>query len=73
MLNRFKKGRGHDSKPRFLLLRNILNLVFMLMALVGMVGLIFFREYTTQWQILCLLAVCVKMVEVMFRMPGFKK
>jgi hypothetical protein len=45
----------------------------MLMALVGMVGLIFFREYTTQWQILCLLAVCVKMVEVMFRMPGFKK
>ena len=56
-----------------LLIRNILNVVFILMAIIAMAGIWLYPEYTNQFYILCLIAVCIKMVEVMFRMPGMKK
>lgn len=55
-----------------LILRNILNAVFMLLAAVTMIGIWAYPEYTNQWYIIGLVAVCIKIVEVMFRMPGMK-
>ncbi len=66
-------NRRHNDKPKNLFLRNVLNGIFMLIAAVGMIGMWLFPDYTTHCYILCLIAVCIKMVEVMLRMPGMKK
>ena len=65
--------RQRMKERKMLLLRNILNAVFMLLAVVTMIGVWAFPEYTNQWYIIGLVAVCIKIVEVMFRMPGMKK
>jgi hypothetical protein len=65
--------RQRMKERKMLLLRNILNAVFMLLAVVTMIGVGVFPEYTNQWYIIGLVAVCIKIVEVMFRMPGMKK
>ena len=65
--------RQRMKERKMLLLRNILNAVFMLLAVVTMIGVWAFPEYTNQWYIVGLVAVCIKIVEVMFRMPGMKK
>jgi hypothetical protein len=65
--------RAQRRNTKNLLIRNVLNGLFMLLAMISMLGLWLFPEHTTQCYILCLIAVCVKMVEVMFRMPGMKK
>ena len=64
--------RQRMKERKMLLLRNILNAVFMLLAVVTMIGVWAFPEYTNQWYIIGLVAVCIKIVEVMFRMPGMK-
>lgn len=59
-----------------LFLRNILNGVFMLMAATTIVGLLVTWQSPTQpvWcYVLGLLAVVVKMVEALLRMPGMKQ
>lgn len=61
------------KERKMLILRNILNAIFMLLAAATMIGIWAFPEYTNQWYILGLIAVCIKIVEVMFRMPGMKK
>lgn len=71
--NQFRIREKYHKKPHNLFIRNILNAVFMLAAAVGMIGMWLFPEFTTYCYILCLIAVCIKMVEVMLRMPGMKK
>lgn len=59
-----------------LFLRNILNVVFMLLAAITIIGLFFFEKGSaalTYCYYIGIVAVLIKMVEVMFRMPGFKK
>lgn len=59
-----------------LFLRNILNGVFMLMAATAMIGLVVTwhsPQQPTWCYVLGLLAVVVKMVEAMLRMPGMKQ
>ncbi|MFW5546062.1 MAG: hypothetical protein ACOCNS_01625 [Bacteroidales bacterium] len=60
---------------RNLFIRNILNSVFILMALVAMVGLLIVKQqpYLMWCYWLGLFAVIVKMVEVALRLPGMKK
>lgn len=61
---------------RNLFLRNWLNGIFMLMAVAAMAGLLIFSD-SKEGMMACyaigLLAVVIKMVEVMMRMPGLKK
>ena len=58
-----------------LFLRNILNSVFILIAIIAMVGIVFSDKMGNIyiWYGLGLFAVIIKMVEVMLRMPGLKK
>ena len=64
--------KRRQKERKMLILRNILNAVFMLLAAVTMIGIWAFPEYTNQWFMLSLVGVCIKIVEVMFRMPGMK-
>lgn len=60
---------------RTLFIRNILNSLFILMALVAMIGIVIAETNESQmiWYGVGLFAVLVKMVEVMLRMPGLRK
>lgn len=60
---------------RNLFIRNILNSIFILMAIVAMIGMLVTPKGQSQqfWLLLGLLAVLLKMVEVMMRMPHIKK
>lgn len=61
---------------RNLFLRNILNSIFILLAIVAMVGIVL-TDATDggliKWYGVGLFAVVVKMVEVVLRMPGNKR
>ncbi len=76
ILNRLKHPEREEQRlkkeRKMLFFRNILNAVFMLLAAVTMVGIWAFPDYTNHWYIIGLVAVCIKIVEVMFRMPGMK-
>lgn len=71
---------GHEENrkkmTRNLFVRNILNALFMILALAAMTGIVATaadsRGRTISY-LVGLTAVAVKMVEVMLRMPGFKK
>lgn len=56
-------------------LRNTLNIVFMLLALVAMIGVIVCKSSIGQniCYGLALLAVIIKIIEVFFRMPGLTR
>jgi len=61
---------------RNLFLRNWLNGIFMLIAVVAMAGLLLFSDSERGLAVcyaLGLMAVVIKMVEVVMRMPGLKK
>ncbi len=61
------------KKHQDLFIRNVLNAIFMILAAIAMVGLVFTwndPEMPRWCYILGLIAVLVKMVEAMFRMPG---
>ena len=61
--------RRKDQKLLFL--RNVLNSVFILLAVIAMVGIVLCEssEGLMKWYILVFVAVIVKMVEVALRMP----
>lgn len=65
---RHKMSRG-------LFVRNILNSVFIILAVIAMTGIIATGKdgNIMTWYALGLFAVVVKMVEVVLRMPGMKK
>lgn len=56
-----------------LFIRNILNVVFILIAIVAMIGILLDKAHLTTWYAVGLFAVIIKMIEVMMRMPGMKK
>lgn len=61
---------------RNLFVRNILNSLFILMAVVAIVGVLVVSNsspYLNWFYGLALIAVLIKMVEVFLRMPGFNK
>ena len=60
---------------RNLFIRNILNSIFILLAIIAMIGIVFSEKMGNIyiWYGLGLFAVLIKMVEVMLRMPGLKK
>lgn len=71
-----KELEARRKANRNLFLRNWLNGIFMLMAVAAMAGLLLFsgsENGTTACYALGLLAVVIKMVEVVMRMPGLKK
>lgn len=60
---------------RNLMIRNMLNAIFIIVAIVAMVGIVATsnNEKAMLWYGVGLFAVVIKMVEVMLRMPGMKK
>lgn len=65
--------RQPAGKSRNLFVRNILNVVFIIIAIAAMVGLMVDNGHPMTWYALGLFAVLVKMVEVVMRMPGLKR
>ena len=76
-LERLKHAERKEPKrqriTRNLFIRNILNALFIIVALVAMIGIIVAKEHVMVWYSVGLFAVIIKMVEVMLRMPGIKK
>jgi len=60
---------------RSLFVRNILNGVFIILAIIAMTGIVATGKNGNimTWYALGLFAVVIKMVEVILRMPGMKK
>ncbi len=70
---RLDEGKTDDNR---LFLRNILNSIFIILAILAMIGVLIFNSGTLWLSIsygVGIVAVLVKMVEVMLRMPGMKK
>lgn len=68
-----RKEPERRRMTRNLFIRNILNALFIIVALVAMIGIIVAKEHVMVWYSVGLFAVIIKMVEVMLRMPGIKK
>lgn len=61
------------QKAKSLFLRNILNSIFILVALAAMIGILVDNNHIMIWYGVGLFAVLIKMVEVLLRMPGLRK
>lgn len=68
-----KRQLQEKRMTRNLFIRNILNALFIIIALIAMIGIIVAKEHIMVWYTVGLFAVLIKMVEVMLRMPGLKK
>ena len=70
-----EREASRRQKDKHFHLRNSLNLVFILLAIAAMIGIVVTPAggNLMPWYGTGLFAVLVKMVEVMFRMPGMKK
>lgn len=76
ILNRLQHPEREHNKKRMtrnLFLRNILNCIFIIVALIAMIGILADKSHIMLWYAVGLFAVIIKMVEVMLRMPGIKK
>lgn len=62
-----------NRKTKNLFVRNILNGIFILVALAAMIGILVDGRHIMTWYAVGLFAVIIKMVEVVLRMPGLKK
>ena len=86
MINNNTPGNGHDileqlrqsrqarQKRRMthnLFLRNILNSIFIIVALVAMIGILVDNTRTMLWYSVGLFAVIIKMVEVVIKKNNF--
>ena len=59
-----------------LIIRNWLNTIFIVLALVAIVGVLIFKGGERGLYIsygIAVLAIIIKMVEALFRMPGFRQ
>ena len=76
-LERLKHPERKEPKrrrmTRNLFIRNILNALFIIVALVAMIGIIVAKEHVMVWYSVVLFAVISNMVELLLRMPGIKK
>lgn len=71
---RHPEREGERRKmSRNLFLRNILNGVFILLALAAIVGICADKSHSMMWYGVGLVAVVIKMVEVVLRMPHIRK
>ncbi len=73
-----ERKRLYENKTddNHLFLRNILNSIFIILAILAMIGVLVFKSesfWLTISYAVGIVAVLVKMVEVMLRMPGMKK
>lgn len=69
------KFKALQKERRMLVIRNWLNSVFIVLALVAIVGVLIFKGGERGLYIsyaIAVLAIIIKMVEALFRMPGFK-
>lgn len=72
---RREKLSARQAEKPFLFLRNILNGVFILLAILAMIGIAVFKNGTTEMTIsyyIGIVAVLVKFAEVVLRMPAFR-
>lgn len=70
-----QKALDFEAENRYLFLRNILNGVFILLAILAMLGIAFFKSNSLGSTIsysIGIVAVLVKFAEVILRMPMFK-
>lgn len=70
-----EKERARRQMSKNLFIRNLLNSLFILLAIIAMIGIVVTDKGGNLmiWYGLGLFAVIIKMVEVMLRMPGIKK
>lgn len=68
-----EKERARRQMSKNLFIRNLLNSLFILLAIIAMIGIVVTDGNLMIWYGLGLFAVIIKMVEVMLRMPGIKK
>lgn len=72
-----EQSEKEDRKSRRLwLIRNVLNLLFIIMAIITMVciGMHFGEDETPMWcYLLGIIAVIIKMCESLLRMPGLRR
>lgn len=64
-----------QKERRMLVIRNWLNSIFIVLAIVAIVGVLIFKAGERGLYIsyaIAVLAIIIKMVEALFRMPGFK-
>ncbi len=79
ILERLKHPEREEQRRRMgrgLFIRNILNSIFILVALAAMVGIVALPSHSPRlpfFYVLGLIAVLIKMVEVLMRMPGIKR
>ena len=77
ILERLRNPQAREKekrqKTKNLFLRNILNSIFILVALVAMIGILVDSKHTMIWYSVGLFAVIIKIVEVLLRMPGLKR
>ena len=62
-LRRHRRERGDDNMLKF---RNVLNIIFMVMAIIGVI--VYFTEYRTIGTYILLASMAVKMVECCIRL-----
>ena len=63
-------------ESKMLIIRNWLNTIFIVLALVAIVGVLIFKGGERGLYIsygIAVLAIIIKMVEALFRMPGFRQ
>lgn len=68
-----QNAENNKRKTNKLFIRNILNGIFILVALIAMIGILADGKHVMIWYSVGLFAVVIKMVEVVLRMPGIKK
>lgn len=79
ILERLKHPELEEERRKMnrnLFIRNIINSVFIILAIIAMIGITLTDSQSPShlwWYGLGLLAVIIKMVEAVMRMPGLKK
>lgn len=71
-----RQVEGQRRERRMFIIRNWLNGIFIVLSLIAIVGVMVFKGGERGLYIsygIAVLAVVIKMVEAMFRMPGFRR
>lgn len=70
-----KIEKQHTISNSNLLIRNILNIIFIILSIIAMVCVFFSQEIGNLYfgYGIGLFAIVIKMIEIVFRMPGLRK
>lgn len=68
-------GKQHTKSNSNLLIRNILNIIFIIVSIIAMVCVVYSQQIGSLYvgYGIGLFAILIKMVEIVFRMPGLRK